>query len=80
MKLPEMKELPTQELVDSLTAERDALAAQIETLETWVAAVADEHDQIPAWIRASAKELLAELAKQLVRPLRATNCGMMALY
>lgn len=33
MKLPELKELPTQELVDRLTAERDALAAQVEQLK-----------------------------------------------
>jgi len=33
MKLPELKELPTQELVDMLTAERDALAAQVEQLK-----------------------------------------------
>jgi hypothetical protein len=32
MKLPELKELLTQELVDRLTAERDALAAQVERL------------------------------------------------
>ena len=33
MKLPELKELPTQELVDELRAERDALAAQVDRLK-----------------------------------------------
>jgi hypothetical protein len=36
---------------------------QKEELERWVAGLADEHDQVPAWLRASAKGLLAHLAK-----------------
>jgi hypothetical protein len=32
MKFPELKELPTQELVDKLTAERDVLAVQVKQL------------------------------------------------
>ena len=33
-KFPELKELPTQELVDELTAERDALAVQVEKMSS----------------------------------------------
>jgi hypothetical protein len=36
MKLPELKELPTQELVDRLTAERDALVEQVRQLRAHV--------------------------------------------
>jgi len=36
---------------------------QKEELERWFAGLADEHDQVPAWLRESAKELLAKLAK-----------------
>ena len=34
MKLPELKELPTQDMVERLTAERDAALAQVEQLRT----------------------------------------------
>jgi hypothetical protein len=41
MKFPELKELPTQELVDRLTAERDALAAQVAEYRKWLGSARD---------------------------------------
>lgn len=35
------------------------LRERIEELETWIAAIADDHPQIPDWIQQSAKSLLA---------------------
>lgn len=39
------------------------LQARIDELEQWVAAIADDHPQIPDWIRQSARSLLAGGAK-----------------
>jgi hypothetical protein len=45
VRLPELKELPTQELVDRLTAERDALAAQVEQLQKLMTVWHDQADR-----------------------------------
>ena len=39
------------------------LRERIEELEQWIAAIADDHPQIPDWIRQSARSLLAKGAK-----------------
>jgi len=36
------------------------LVARIDELEQWVAAIADDHPQIPDWIQQSARSLLAQ--------------------
>ena len=42
MKLPELRELPTQELVDRLTAERDAALERNEYFKTEIARLSNE--------------------------------------
>ena len=36
------------------------LVDRIEQLEEWIAAIADDHPQIPDWIQQSARSLLAQ--------------------
>ena len=36
------------------------LQARIDELEQWIAAIADDHPQIPNWIQQSARSLLAQ--------------------
>lgn len=36
------------------------LVERIDTLEQWIAAIADDHPQIPDWIQQSARSLLAQ--------------------
>ena len=77
MKFPELKELPTQELVDRLTAERDALAAQVTQL--WRAAVTAHNAHSDFYegqkfvcntIMSTPKQCLAEIKAQAVEVVR----------
>jgi predicted ATPase len=41
------------------------LVKRIEQLEEWIAAIADDHPQIPDWIQQSARSLLVQGAEEL---------------
>lgn len=42
----------------------DRQQVKIEALEQWIAGIADDHQQIPAWIQQSARSLLAQESEQ----------------
>jgi len=46
-----------------MTYEEQLLRERIDELEQWIAAIADDHPQIPDWIQQSARSLLAQGAE-----------------
>ena len=49
-----------QASIDGLLEDREKDRARIDELEQWIAAIADDHPQIPDWIQQSARSLLAQ--------------------
>ena len=43
--------------------ENTTLRGRVDELELWIAAIADDHSQIPDWIQQSARSILAERAE-----------------
>jgi hypothetical protein len=49
-----------QASIDGLLEDRGKDRARINELEQWIAAIAEDHPQIPDWIQQSARSLLAQ--------------------
>ena len=54
-----------QASIDGLLQDRAKDRARINELEQWIAAIADDHPQIPDWIQQSARSLLAQEQERL---------------